>query len=54
VKNTALVHPRPTGHPDHRIVVGIVVLVLIVAVGLLIGYGWISDRPASTATHDEG
>lgn len=43
-----------TGHADAMIVVGIVVLVLIVAVGLLIGYGWISDRPpASTAGHDE-
>jgi len=32
--------------------VGIVVLVLIVAVGLLIGYGWITDRPARPAAAD--
>jgi hypothetical protein len=32
--------------------VGIVVLVLIVAVGLLIGYGWITDRGVGVAAPD--
>jgi hypothetical protein len=33
-------------------VVGIVVVVLVVAVGLLIGYGWITDRDAPPAAGD--
>ncbi len=35
------------------IAAGIVVLVLLVAVGLLIGYGWLSDRPARPSHHDQ-
>ena len=32
--------------------VGIIVLVLIVLVGLLIGYGWITDRPVAAPAAD--
>jgi hypothetical protein len=32
--------------------VGIIVLVMIVAVGLLIGYGWITDRGVSATAPD--
>jgi hypothetical protein len=44
------------GHDAGMTAVGIVVLVLVVAVGLLIGYGWITDRdaPASAPDGDDG
>jgi hypothetical protein len=32
--------------------VGIIVLVLIVAVGLLIGYGWVTDRDVPRSAPD--
>ena len=31
----------------------VIVLVLIVAVGLVIGYGWITDKGAPPAAHDQ-
>jgi hypothetical protein len=35
------------------IAAGIVVLVLLVAVGLLIGYGWVTDREAPPTSPDQ-
>jgi hypothetical protein len=34
--------------------VGIVVIALVVVVGVLIGYGWATDKDAPSAGHDNG